>query len=104
MPCAWQVVSIADFPAHVVRRMDDGEWLIQNENVAIVSCMQELAQSLVRGGKSLKSQLKMAKTSPSLQQVTGYCVDTKTIAVPIHSMPTHSVTVPLDALPMMDSS
>ena len=36
-----QQVLIANFPPHYVRRLDDGEWLIFNDNVAFVSCAGE---------------------------------------------------------------
>ena len=34
-----QCVQIANFPPHWVRRLDDGEWLVYNDNVSFVSCV-----------------------------------------------------------------
>ena len=35
-----QVVRIANFPPHEIKRLDDGQWLIYNENVTFVSCQR----------------------------------------------------------------
>lgn len=36
-----QTLQIANFPPHHIERLDNGEWLIYNENVTLVSCQPD---------------------------------------------------------------
>ena len=33
-----QVLRVANFPDHAIKRMSDGEWVMENEHVIFVSC------------------------------------------------------------------
>lgn len=56
-PREGQVLQISNFPDHHVRRLPNGEWAIQNENVVLVSCHtpQDLT-SIFAGDISSESQ------------------------------------------------